>query len=432
MTGYSEDQDREASVFSTIEEAAEDIRRGKMIIVVDDDSRENEGDLVAAASLVTTEDINFMVCSARGLVCVPLAHEIVCRLGLDPMTRESTDKHGTAFLVTVDVKEGTTTGISAEERALTARRLADPSSRGEDFYRPGHMFPLAARQGGVLKRAGHTEAAVDLMNIAGLPPAGVICEIMNDDGTMARLPELILFAEKHGLRIVSIEDLIAYRSKREKLVEKIASVNLPTAHGNFMAYAYRSLIDDNADHVHMALVKGDVRGKRSVLVRVHSECLTGDVFGSLRCDCGSQLVKAMEMVEREGEGVVLYMRQEGRGIGITEKLKAYTLQEEGLDTVEANEALGFAADLRDYGIGAQILLDLGVKNIRLITNNPKKVVGLQGYGLEIVERVPLIIPPNKFNERYLDTKETKMGHFLHEDGLSRGCSGKRGEEDEND
>ncbi len=432
MTGYSEDQDREASVFSTIEEAAEDIRRGKMIIVVDDDSRENEGDLVAAASLVTTEDINFMVCSARGLVCVPLAHEIVCRLGLDPMTRESTDKHGTAFLVTVDVKEGTTTGISAEERALTARRLADPSSRGEDFYRPGHMFPLAARQGGVLKRAGHTEAAVDLMNIAGLPPAGVICEIMNDDGTMARLPELILFAEKHGLRIVSIEDLIAYRSKREKLVEKIASVNLPTAHGNFMAYAYRSLIDDNADHVHMALVKGDVRGKRSVLVRVHSECLTGDVFGSLRCDCGSQLVKAMEMVEREGEGVVLYMRQEGRGIGITEKLKAYPLQEEGLDTVEANEALGFAADLRDYGIGAQILLDLGVKNIRLITNNPKKVVGLQGYGLEIVERVPLIIPSNCFNERYLDTKERKMGHLLHEQLIPGECPLKRGEKNEND
>ena len=429
MTKSSKKQEGWNPVFSSIEDAVEDIRRGKMIIVVDDDSRENEGDLVVAASLVTTEDVNFMVCSARGLVCVPLGHEIVCRLGLDPMTRESTDRHGTAFLVTVDVKEGTTTGISAEERALTARRLADPSSLGEDFYRPGHMFPLAAKQGGVLKRAGHTEAAVDLMNIAGLPPAGVICEIMNEDGSMARLPELIPFAEKHALRIVSIEDLIAYRSKREKLVEKIATVHLPTCHGNFMACAYRSLIDDNVDHIHMALVKGDVRGKKSVLVRVHSECLTGDVFGSLRCDCGSQLAQAMEMVEKEGEGVVLYMRQEGRGIGISEKLKAYRLQEEGLDTVEANEALGFAADLRDYGIGAQILLDLGVENIRLITNNPKKVVGLQGYGLEIVERVPLIIPPNRFNERYLDTKEKKMGHFLHEEIMPGGCPPEKGREE---
>ncbi len=431
MKENSGERESGASAFSSIKDAVEDIRRGRMIIVVDDDSRENEGDLVVAASLVTPEDVNFMVSSARGLVCVPLGHEIVCRLGLDPMTRESTDKHGTAFLVTVDAREGTTTGISAEERALTARRLADPSSLPGDFFRPGHMFPLAAKPGGVLKRAGHTEAAVDLMNIAGLPPAGVICEIMNEDGSMARLPELVPFAEKHGLRIVSIEDLIAYRSKREKLVEKIATVHLPTSHGNFMAYAYRSLIDDNAEHVHMALVKGDVRGKKSVLVRVHSECLTGDVFGSLRCDCGTQLVRAMEMVEREGEGVVLYMRQEGRGIGIGEKLKAYRLQEEGLDTVEANEALGFAADLRDYGIGAQILLDLGVENIRLITNNPKKVVGLQGYGLEIVERVPLIIPPNEFNERYLGTKERKMGHVLHEQLVPGGCP-KRGEKNEND
>lgn len=403
----------EGGILSSIDEALEDIRRGKMVIVVDDDCRENEGDLVAAASAVTADDVNFMVRYGRGLVCVPLDVEIVKRLRLEPMVRESTDKHGTAFLVTVDARDGCSTGISAEERAKTARALADPDSVAEDFYRPGHMFPLMARQGGVLKRAGHTEASVDLARLAGLPPAGVICEIMNDDGTMARLPDLTGFAARHGLKIISIEDLIAYRSKTEKLVEKIATVDLPTSRGFFKAHAYRDINDENLDHVHMALVKGEIRGKKNILVRVHSECLTGDVFGSLRCDCGAQLARAMEMIESEGEGVLLYMRQEGRGIGIAGKLKAYILQEKGMDTVEANEALGFPADLRDYGIGAQILKDLGAGSIRLITNNPRKVVGLQGYGLEITERVPLVIPPNPFNERYLDAKEAKLGHILN-------------------
>lgn len=403
----------EGGILSSIDEALEDIRRGKMVIVVDDDCRENEGDLVAAASAVTADDVNFMVRYGRGLVCVPLDIEIVKRLRLEPMVRESTDKHGTAFLVTVDARDGCSTGISAEERAKTARALADPDSVAEDFYRPGHMFPLMARQGGVLKRAGHTEASVDLARLAGLPPAGVICEIMNDDGTMARLPDLTGFAARHGLKIISIEDLIAYRSKTEKLVEKIATVDLPTSRGFFKAHAYRDINDENLDHVHMALVKGEIRGKKNILVRVHSECLTGDVFGSLRCDCGAQLARAMEMIESEGEGVLLYMRQEGRGIGIAGKLKAYILQEKGMDTVEANEALGFPADLRDYGIGAQILKDLGAGSIRLITNNPRKVVGLQGYGLEITERVPLVIPPNPFNERYLDAKEAKLGHILN-------------------
>lgn len=403
----------EGGILSSIDEALEDIRRGKMVIVVDDDCRENEGDLVAAASAVTADDVNFMVRYGRGLVCVPLDIEIVKRLRLEPMVRESTDKHGTAFLVTVDARDGCSTGISAEERAKTARALADPDSVAEDFYRPGHMFPLMARKGGVLKRAGHTEASVDLARLAGLPPAGVICEIMNDDGTMARLPDLTGFAARHGLKIISIEDLIAYRSKTEKLVEKIATVDLPTSRGFFKAHAYRDINDENLDHVHMALVKGEIRGKKNILVRVHSECLTGDVFGSLRCDCGPQLARAMEMIESEGEGVLLYMRQEGRGIGIAGKLKAYILQEKGMDTVEANEALGFPADLRDYGIGAQILKDLGAGSIRLITNNPRKVVGLQGYGLEITERVPLVIPPNPFNERYLDAKEEKLGHILN-------------------
>ena len=413
MSALSETETQEKTMFSSIEDAVEDIRNGGMIIVVDDDSRENEGDLVIAACKATTEAINFMVRRARGLVCVPLAKEFARRLRLDPMVREGTDKHGTAFLVSVDAKEGTTTGISAEERAATARLLADTSSRPDDFYRPGHMFPLEAKQGGVLKRAGHTEASVDLVRLAGLPPAGVICEIMNEDGTMARLPQLLVFAAEYGLKIISIEDLIAYRSKRERLIEKIATVELPTVHGSFVAHAYKNVLDENAERVHIALVKGEVNGRMGVLVRVHSECLTGDVFGSLRCDCGPQLSAAMEMVEKEGCGVVLYMRQEGRGIGIAEKLKAYQLQEKGLDTVEANAALGFAPDLRDYGIGAQILLDLGVQNIRLLTNNPRKVVGLQGYGLEIAERIPLVIPPNKFNERYLGTKEQKLGHMLH-------------------
>ncbi len=403
-------------VFCSIEEAVADIRDGRMIVVVDDDNRENEGDIVVAASKVTAGHINFMVRNARGLVCVPLSGEYVQRLRLDPMVQKSTDRHGTAFLVSVDAKEGTTTGISAEERAKTAALLADPASSSEDFFRPGHMFPLEARRGGVLKRAGHTEAAVDLAVLAGLPPAGVICEIMNEDGTMARLPELMEFVEKHAMKIVSIEDLIAYRSAKECFVEQVARVDLPTAYGHFTACAYRNTLDDDRDHLHIALVKGDVAGRENVLVRVHSECLTGDVFGSLRCDCGPQLCEAMRMVEREGAGVVLYMRQEGRGIGIADKLKAYELQEKGFDTVEANVALGYPADLRDYGIGAQILKNLGISSLRLITNNPRKLVGLQGYGLGIVERIPLVVPPNEYNERYLGTKEMKMGHLFHVKG----------------
>lgn len=400
--------------FSTIEEAIDDIRNGKMIIVVDDRERENEGDIVVAAERVTTDDVNFMVRFARGLVCVPISPEQAERLRLQHMVADSTERHGTAFTVSVDAKEGTTTGISAEERALTARLLADSNAKPEDFLRPGHIFPLIGKRGGVLKRAGHTEAAIDLVRLAGLTPAGVICEVMSDDGSMARLPELIPFARKHGLRIVSIEDLIRYRIVREKLVERFVEVKLPTAFGDFMAYGYRSILEEGKETTHIALVKGEIKGKENVLVRVHSECLTGDVFGSLRCDCGPQLHQAMSMVNEEGQGVVLYMRQEGRGIGLAGKLQAYRLQDNGYDTVEANIALGYPADLRDYGVGAQILRDLGVGKIRLITNNPRKIVGLEGYGLIISERVPLIIQANDFNRRYLDTKEQKMGHMLHD------------------
>ena len=400
--------------FSTIEEAIDDIRNGKMIIVVDDRERENEGDIVVAAERVTTDDVNFMVRFARGLVCVPISPEQAERLRLQHMVADSTERHGTAFTVSVDAKEGTTTGISAEERALTARLLADSNAKPEDFLRPGHIFPLIGKRGGVLKRAGHTEAAIDLVRLAGLTPAGVICEVMSDDGSMARLPELIPFARKHGLRIVSIEDLIRYRIVREKLVERFVEVKLPTAFGDFMAYGYRSILEEGKETTHVALVKGEIKGKENVLVRVHSECLTGDVFGSLRCDCGPQLHQAMSMVNEEGQGVVLYMRQEGRGIGLAGKLQAYRLQDNGYDTVEANIALGYPADLRDYGVGAQILRDLGVGKIRLITNNPRKIVGLEGYGLIISERVPLIIQANDFNRRYLDTKEQKMGHMLHD------------------
>ena len=399
--------------FSTIEEAIDDIRNGKMIVVVDDRERENEGDVVVAAERVTADDVNFMVRFARGLVCVPIAPEQAERLRLQHMVPESTERHGTAFTVSVDAKEGTTTGISAEERALTARLLADSNAKPEDFLRPGLVFPLIGKRGGVLKRAGHTEAAIDLVRLAGLAPAGVICEVMSDDGSMARLPELIPFARKHGLRIFSIEDLIRYRIVREKLVERFVEVKLPTAFGDFMAYGYRSILEEGKETTHVALVKGEIKGKENVLVRVHSECLTGDVFGSLRCDCGPQLHQAMSMVNEEGQGVVLYMRQEGRGIGLAGKLQAYHLQDNGYDTVEANIALGYPADLRDYGVGAQILRDLGVGKIRLITNNPRKIVGLEGYGLIISERVPLIIQANDFNKRYLDTKEQKMGHMLH-------------------
>jgi 3,4-dihydroxy 2-butanone 4-phosphate synthase/GTP cyclohydrolase II len=399
--------------FCEVEEALEDIRNGKMVIVVDDEDRENEGDLVAAAEKVTPEIINFMVTFGKGLVCVPLSEERVEALQLQMMVEENSDLHGTAFTVSVDAHEGTTTGISAFERALTTRLLADPSSGSKDFRKPGHVFPLKARRGGVLKRAGHTEAAVDLARLAGLRPAGVICEIMNEDGSMARLGDLQEFARRHELKILTIKQLIRYRHLRDKLVERLSTIRLPTSYGTFVAHAYRSLLEDSLDRPHLALVKGDVREKDDVLVRVHSECLTGDVFGSLRCDCGSQLHTAMTLIEKEGQGVLLYMRQEGRGIGLLPKLKAYELQEQGLDTVEANVALGFGPDLRDYGIGAQILADLGLRKIRLITNNPRKIVGLEGYGLEVTERVALEVEPNPYNEYYLETKREKMGHILH-------------------
>jgi 3,4-dihydroxy 2-butanone 4-phosphate synthase/GTP cyclohydrolase II len=403
--------------FSPIEDAIEDIRQGRMVVVVDDESRENEGDLIMAAVHATTDQINFMARYARGLICAPISEEIAKRLRLELMTKEGTDKHGTAFLVTVDAKEGITTGISAEERAITARLLANPNARPEDFYRPGHLFPLAAKPGGVLKRAGHTEATVDLARLAGLPVAGICCEVMNDDGMMARLPDLFLFAARYGLKLITVKDLIAWRSAREKLVEKIVEVSLPTEFGQFRAYAYRNTLEENDCRTHIALVKGDIAGASSseagVLVRVHSECLTGDVFGSLRCDCGPQLHAALKMIEEEGVGVLLYMRQEGRGIGIVNKLKAYKLQEEGMDTVDANIALGYAPDLRDYGTGAQILMDLGLKKVRLLTNNPQKIIGLEGYGIQILGRIPLLIEPNEFNRGYMNAKETKMGHLLH-------------------
>lgn len=409
----TESAKKKNAAFDTIEDAIEDIRQGRMVLVVDDENRENEGDLVMAAVHATAERINFMARYARGLICAPVSPDIVKQLRLEPQTKGGEDKHGTAFTVTVDAKAGTTTGISAEDRAVTARLLASPDARLEDFYRPGHLFPLAARNGGVLKRAGHTEATVDLVRLAGLPAAGVCCEIMNDDGTMARLPELAAFADKYGIRLITVKDLIAWRSAREKLVEKVVEVDLPTEFGRFRAHAYQSQFDGDDCHTHIALVKGDISGADSVLVRVHSECLTGDVFGSMRCDCGPQLHAAMSMIEREGTGVLLYMRQEGRGIGIVNKLKAYKLQEEGMDTVEANLALGYPADLRDYGTGAQILIDLGLRRIRLLTNNPQKIVGLEGYNLQIVERVPLVIEPNEHNRHYLDTKENRMGHLLH-------------------
>ncbi len=403
----------EQALFSTIEEALGDIAQGKMIVVVDDEDRENEGDLVIAAEKVTPEAINFMAAYARGLVCVPLTEDQARRLGLCLMVDENTDRHCTAFTVSVDAAEGTTTGISAAERALTAKLLSDPTSSSKDFRRPGHIFPLIARNGGVLKRAGHTEAAVDFARLAGLRPAGVICEVMNEDGTMARLNDLAVFAKRHGLKIVSIADLIRYRHRRDRLVERVSTVQLPTEYGNFVAHAYRFILDEAGDHLHIVLVKGDITGEAPVLVRVHSECLTGDVFGSLRCDCGPQLHRAMKMIEAEGRGVLIYMRQEGRGIGLLPKLKAYELQEKGLDTVEANVALGFAPDLRDYGVGAQIMADLGLRHVRLLTNNPRKVIGLEGYGIDIVDRVPIEIEANPYNERYLDTKREKLGHMIH-------------------
>lgn len=395
---------------ATIKEAIEDIRAGKYIIIVDDEGRENEGDLAIAADKVDADAINFMAKYGRGLICMPVMGERLDELNIPLMVGENTSKHNTAFTVSIEAKKRVSTGISAHDRAATVRAVIDPATRPEDIARPGHTFPLRAREGGVLVRAGHTEAIVDLARLAGLYPAGVICEIMNDDGTMSRLPQLEVFAEKHKLKIVSIADLIAYRRRHEKLVTKVAQANLPTRYGQFTAVAYKSTIDPDQ---HVALVKGDLSNEEPVLVRVHSECLTGDVFGSLRCDCGEQIEKALNIIADEGKGVLLYMRQEGRGIGLHNKIAAYALQDKGLDTVEANESLGFPADLRDYGIGAQILADLGVKKIRLLTNNPKKVVGLEGYGLQVVETVPLMVEPNPINLHYLETKQQKLGHILN-------------------
>mgnify|MGYP000890495277 CR=1 FL=1 len=393
--------------FNTIEDAIKDLKQGKMIIIVDDEGRENEGDLVIPAENATGENINFMIKYAKGLLCAPIEQEIAIKLGLNPMVEHNTDNHETAFTVTVDYKD-TTTGISAFERAHTINMLAASSSK-DDFRRPGHIFPLIAKKNGVFDRTGHTEASVDLAKIAGFKGAAAICEIIKDDGTMARRDDLMEFAKEHDLKIVTIVDLIAYRKKKEKLVERVASANLPTRFGEFKIVGYKNVL--NGDE-HVCLVKGDNFEKEPVLVRVHSQCLTGDVFHSLRCDCGQQLESALKQIEKEGKGVLLYMSQEGRGIGILNKIKAYKLQENGMDTVEANLALGFPADMRDYGIGAQILKDIGIKNMRLLTNNPKKMEGLSDYGLEIVERVPIEVDCSKESKRYMKTKQEKMGHLL--------------------
>ena len=402
---------------NSVEEAIEDIRQGKMVIVVDDPDRENEGDLVMAAEKVTPEAINFMAKYGRGLICLSLTPERCEELGLEPMVRENSDPKGTAFCVSIDAhpKHGTTTGISAYDRAITIKLAVSPEAKPSDFVKPGHVFPLKARKGGVLERAGHTEASVDLAKLAGLYPAGVICEIMKDDGTMARLPDLIEFAQRHGLKIVTIEDLIKYRLKRETIVEKVSEAHLPTPWGTFKIHVYRNKLDGME---HAVLTMGEWKENEPVLVRVHSECLTGDVFKSLKCDCRSQLEKALEMIAKEGKGILVYMRgHEGRGIGLGNKIKAYALQEKGYDTVEANCCLGLPVDLRDYGVGAQILRDLGVRKLRLMTNNPRKIVALKGYGLEVVERVPIQIPPNEFNLNYLSTKREKLGHMIDEEIL---------------
>ncbi len=395
--------------FDSIESVVADLRKGKLVIVVDDADRENEGDLIMAAERVTPETVNFMAKHGRGLICVPTTSERLKQLGIEQMVVQNRDTFKTDFQVSVDAAGGISTGISAADRAQTIRVMAEPTTVANDLVQPGHVFPLRAKAGGVLQRAGHTEAAVDLVKLAGCRPIGVICEIMNDDGTMARLPELVKFARKHRLRMCTIEALIKHRRTREKLVDRIEVVKMPTEYGDFNLYLYRSNIDGQN---HLALVKGDVAGKKGVLVRVHSECLTGDVFGSRRCDCGSQLHQALRRINEAGQGVVLYMRQEGRGIGLGPKIQAYKLQENGYDTVEANQKLGFPMDLREYGLGAQILVDLGLKTIRLLTNNPKKVVGLEGYGLEIVEQLPIQVKPNPHNAKYLKTKREKLGHLI--------------------
>jgi 3,4-dihydroxy 2-butanone 4-phosphate synthase / GTP cyclohydrolase II len=414
------------SQFCTIEEAVAEIRAGGTVIVVDDADRENEGDMIFAAERVTAAKINFLARHARGLICAPLTEERAAHLGLAPMVPENTCRLGTAFTVSVDLVGGTTTGISAHDRAATIRALVDPTARPDDFGRPGHVFPLVAKPGGVLRRAGHTEATVDLCRLAGLSPAGVLCEVLDSDGSMARMPRLVEIAAELGLKIVTIADLIAYRRGGERLIERVESVRFPTTHGEFVLHLYRSLA---SGHNHVALVKGDLGGDEPVLVRVHSQCFTGDVLGSLRCDCGLQLHHAMEQIEAAGRGVLLYMNQEGRGIGLENKIRAYALQDHGHDTVEANEALGFPADLRDYGVGAQILSDLGVARIRLLTNNPRKVVGLAAHGLEVVDRVPIEMPANDVNRGYLAAKREKLGHVLNQvlTAPALECKGTHGE-----
>lgn len=394
--------------FCSVEEAIEEVRAGKVIIIMDDEEREDEGDLMIAAEKVTPEAINFMARYGRGLICVPLTGQRIQELSLPPMTLNNTEKMGTAFTVSVDAKNDVSTGISAFDRATTIKTLIDPTKTRNDLVMPGHTFPLRAMDGGVLRRAGHTEASVDLARLARLYPAGVICEVMAEDGTMARLPQLEEFAAEHGLKMITIERLIRFMMSMEKLIKKVAEVDMPTKYGHFKAVGYESLIDGQC---HVALVTGDPAAE-DALIRVHSECLTGDVFGSVRCDCGDQVHRALEQISENGNGVLLYMRQEGRGIGLTNKLRAYALQDQGCDTVEANNQLGYPADLRDYGIGAQILVDLGVRKMRLLTNNPRKIIGLEGHGLEIRERVPIEIPPNNVNRRYLETKRDKLHHLL--------------------